>query len=282
MRTISPIILTKTNGGAAPTRPEGPESTVLPDARHRWLGKTKGITSHPRPRRDVTSSEEQATRTQGITGQPKSSTNPLNTSPLTIPLLPQHQLARYRRDSRSLSKEPRRDPIRRPHTTPVEKTAEKLGELPGGNSLSNSLDSQSAQQEEQSEIAKKPVEPPEGDSSDDSEPHHEPHLRNFSPSTEKYHQENCREAQKATRRRLIERLIGFPLGLVRGTKRTRREAQSTQVHHPRLRITEVTEQRIIGSLPDLGPASLFASRQPQEEPIRASRRSLNKALKRDR
>ncbi|KAF7872366.1 hypothetical protein EAF04_003288 [Stromatinia cepivora] len=55
-----------------------------------------------------------------------------------------------------------------------------------------------------------------------------------------------------------------------------RTTGQTQVHHPRLSITEVTEQRIIGSLPGIGPASPLAGRQPQEEPIRVSRRSLNK------
>lgn len=38
----------------------------------------------------------------------------------------------------------------------------------------------------------------------------------------------------------------------------------TQVHHPRLSITEVTEQRIIGSLPSLGSESLLASEQSHE------------------
>ncbi|KAF7887098.1 uncharacterized protein EAF02_003745 [Botrytis sinoallii] len=163
-------------------------------------------------------------------------------------------------------------PIRRPHATPVEKSAEKFGKSPEGSSLNDSLDSQSVQQEEQSEIAKKLGESPESDSMSNSGNQHELHLRNLSPRTEKISSRNPKEP--------VRDLYRPSRDLMRSSK-TEQQVK-TQVHHPRLSITEVTEQRIIGSLPSLEPASPFIRRQPQEEPIRVPRRSLNKALKRDR
>ncbi|KAF7900470.1 uncharacterized protein EAF01_007772 [Botrytis porri] len=151
-------------------------------------------------------------------------------------------------------------------------------------------------QEEQSEIAKKLGESPEGDSMSNSGNQHELHLRNLSPSTEKIPSRNPKEPVRylyrpsqdlvekfATRRRLGEQLVEPTGNLIYTFVAQKTEQQvKTQVHHPRLSITKVTEQRIIGSLSSLGPASPPISRQPQEEPIRVPRRSLNKALKRDR
>ncbi|TGO64889.1 hypothetical protein BCON_0005g00870 [Botryotinia convoluta] len=127
-------------------------------------------------------------------------------------------------------------------------------------------------QEEQSEIAKKLGGSPEGDPMSNSGNQHELHLRNLSPSTEKISSRNPKEPLVEPTGNLICTFV----------KQKTEQQVKTQVHHPRLSITEVTEQRIIGSLPNLGPASPPVSRQPQEEPIRVPRRSLNKALKRDR
>ncbi|TEY53025.1 hypothetical protein BOTCAL_0251g00020 [Botryotinia calthae] len=155
-------------------------------------------------------------------------------------------------------------PIRRPHTTP---------------------------QEEQSEIAKKLGESPEGDSLSNFGNQHELHLRNLSPRTETIPSRNPKEPVRdlyRSSRDLVEKSGESPEGnslnnSLRNSVGLKTEQQvKTQVHHPRLSIIEVTEQRIIGSLPSLRPASPLVSRQPQEEPIRAPRRSLNKALKRDR
>ncbi|TGO92127.1 hypothetical protein BPOR_0009g00060 [Botrytis porri] len=151
-------------------------------------------------------------------------------------------------DSKSRQGTPK-GPIRKPHATPVEKPAKKFGEPPEGSSLNDSLDSQNPK---------------------------EPVRYLYRPSqdlVEKF----------ATRRRLGEQLVEPTGNLIYTFVAQKTEQQvKTQVHHPRLSITKVTEQRIIGSLSSLGPASPPISRQPQEEPIRVPRRSLNKALKRDR
>ncbi|KAM3150738.1 hypothetical protein ABEW05_008907 [Botrytis cinerea] len=159
--------------------------------------------------------------------------------------------------------------IRRPHTTPVEKTAEKFDEPPEGSSMNDSLDC---------------------DSLSNSGNQHELHLRNLSPRTEKIPSRNPKEPVRdlyRSSRDLVEKSGESPEGnslnnSLRNSVGLKTEQQvKTQVHHPRLSITKVTEQRIIGSLPSLGPGSPPISRQPQEEPIRVPRRSLNKVLKRD-
>ncbi|TGO24041.1 hypothetical protein BPAE_0114g00360 [Botrytis paeoniae] len=146
------------------------------------------------------------------------------------------------------------------------------------------------EQEEQSEIAKKLGESPEGDSMSNSGNQHELHLRNLSPSTEKISSRNPKDPVRdlyRPSRDPVEKSGESPEGnsldnSLRNSVGLKTEQQvKTQVHHPRLSITEVTEQRIIGSLPSLGLASPSVSRQPQEEPIRVPRRSLNKALKLD-
>ncbi|KAI9645609.1 hypothetical protein NHQ30_006351 [Ciborinia camelliae] len=175
-------------------------------------------------------------------------------------------------------KVPRRGPIIRPHTTPVEKTAEKfeIAKTPAEPPESDPLDDSGFQHElhlrnsspgtEKSQqgsrkrnpsenfyrpirdLAKKSAELPEGNSLNDS-------LRN-SIGLARGSIRTREDARWATRKRPVNDSLSSQETSSEPSSKQKTEQQvKTQVHHPRLSITE--------------------------KPIRVPRRSLNKALNRD-